>query len=58
MSKQRDNCELAARELEPRKIDPIEELKQIVSEQGTGLSPRRPKAPANSIRRKSPERRS
>jgi len=49
-----DNCEPAVRELEPRKIDPIEELKQSVSEEGTGLSPRQPKAPANSIRTETP----
>ena len=49
--------EPATREYEPRKVDPIDELKQIVSEQGTGPSPRQPKAPANSIRRKRPERR-
>ncbi len=52
-----DSREPATREYEPRKVDPIDELKQIVSEQRTRLSPRQPKAPANSIRRKRPERR-
>ena len=47
----------ATREHEPRKADPIEDLKRIVGGQGTEPASRRPGTPANSTRRKRPERR-
>src|SRR5271166_2941242 len=43
--------EPGTREHEPRKVDPIDELKRIVREQGAEHTPRWPKAPTNSTRR-------
>jgi hypothetical protein len=46
--------EKGTREHEPRKVDPIDDLKRIVGDQGTS---HRPGTPANSARRKRAERR-
>ncbi len=47
----------ATRDLEPRKADPIEELRRMVGGQGTEPASRRPGTPANATRRKRPGRR-
>jgi hypothetical protein len=52
-----DAGEPGTREYEPRTADPIDEMKRIIGGQRTEPASRRPGTPANSPRRKRPERR-